>query len=138
MKSKKILISVLVFVSLLLFSGVVNGQKERVVSLPYWDTPGLIPYYWQAQHILAQGTIFEGLFGYAPDPKNIGGVKVVPVIAESFKVSKDYKVWTFKLRKDKKWSNGDPIKQKILNGPLNSMQVPRFQTFLHGQDLINL
>jgi len=129
MKSKKILISVLVFVSLLLLSGVVNGQKERVVSLPYWDTPGLIPYYWQAQHILAQGTIFEGLFGYAPDPKNIGGVKVVPVIAESFKVSKDYKVWTFKLRKDKKWSNGDPITAKDFEWTFKFYASPKIPDF---------
>ncbi|PMQ00772.1 MAG: peptide ABC transporter substrate-binding protein [Dictyoglomus sp. NZ13-RE01] len=101
-----------VLVSLLLLSGVINGQKEVVVSLPYWDTAGLTPYYWQAQHILAQGTIFEGLYGYAPDPKGLGGVKVVPVIAQSVTVSKDYKTWTFKLRKDKKWSNGDPVTAK--------------------------
>jgi len=112
MRSKKGLIILFVLVSVLLLSGVINGQKEKVVSLPFWDTPGLVPYYWQAQHILAQGTIFEGLYGYAPDPKNLGGVKVVPVIAQSYKVSKDYKVWTFKLRKDKKWSNGDPVTAK--------------------------
>jgi len=66
-----------------LLTGVVSGvSAEKVVQLPYFDNvPSFVPYYWQAQHILAQGTIFEGLFGYAPDPNGLGGVKVVPVIA---------------------------------------------------------
>ncbi len=110
MKFRKIILLIVILMVLLI--GVINGQKERVVSLPFWDVPGLKPYYWQAQHILAQGTIFEGLFGYAPDPKGFGGVKVVPVIAQSYKISKDAKVWTFKLRRDKKWSNGDPVTAK--------------------------
>ncbi|NLG85538.1 MAG: peptide ABC transporter substrate-binding protein [Firmicutes bacterium] len=84
--------------------------KENVVQLPFFDNiPSFIPFYWQAQHILAQGTIFEGLFGYAPAPKGLGGVKVVPVLAEKWTCSEDGKTWTFTLRKDKKWSNGDPV-----------------------------
>jgi ABC-type oligopeptide transport system substrate-binding subunit len=86
------------------------SAKENVVQLPYFDNiPSFVPYYWQSQHILAQGTIFEGLFGYAPDPTGLGGVKVVPVIADKWTVSPDGKTWTVTLRKDKKWSNGDPI-----------------------------
>jgi len=127
MRNKKGLIVLLVLISVLLLSGIVNGQKEKVVSIPYWDTPGLIPYYWQAQHILAQGTIFEGLFGYAPDPNGLGGVKVVPVIAQSYKVSKDYKVWTFKLRKDKRWSNGDPVTAKDFEWSYKYYASPKIQ-----------
>lgn len=108
---RKNLLVLVVLISILV-SGITTVQAEVVVRLPFWDTPAFMPYYWQAQHILAQGTIFEGLYGYAPDPKSLGGVKVVPVIAQSYKVSKDYKVWTFKLRKDKKWSNGDPVTAK--------------------------
>jgi len=86
------------------------SAKENVVSLPYMDNiPSFVPYYWQSQHILAQGTIFEGLFGYAPDANGLGGVKVVPVIATTWEVSPDGKVWKINLRKDKKWSNGDPV-----------------------------
>jgi len=91
------------------------GPKKgriKTVSLPFLDISSFHPAYWQSQHILAQGTIFEGLFGYEPDPKNLGGLKVVPVIAESWKISDDGKVWTIKLRKDKKWSNGDPVTAK--------------------------
>jgi ABC-type oligopeptide transport system substrate-binding subunit len=102
---------VILLICLLVTSVVAGaGAKERVVQLPYFDNiPSLAPYLWQQQHILAQGTIFEGLFGYAPDPKGMGGVKVVPVIADKWTVSEDGRVWTITLRKDKKWSNGDPI-----------------------------
>ena len=96
---------------LLVVSATVGAvPKENVVKLPYSDRiTSFVPYYWQSQHILAQGTIFEGLFGYAPDPNGLGGVKVVPVIAEKWICSEDGKTWTITLRKDKKWSNGDPI-----------------------------
>jgi oligopeptide transport system substrate-binding protein len=46
---------------------------------------------------------FEGLMGFDPDGK------LVPVAAESYKVSPDGLVYTFKLRKDGVWSNGDPV-----------------------------
>lgn len=99
----------------LLFSVLSLGAvaAENVVQLPFGDNiPSFVPYYWQTQHILAQGTLFEGLFGYAPDPTGLGGVKVVPVLAESWTVSKDGLTWTIKVRKDKKWSNGDKITAK--------------------------
>lgn len=34
--------------------------------------------------------------------------KILPGVAESWD-NKDFKVWTFHLRKDAKWSNGDPV-----------------------------
>lgn len=86
------------------------SSAEKVVKLPFTDNiPSFVPYYWQSQHILAQGTIFEGLFGYDADPTGLGGVKVVPKIALSGQSSADGLTYTVKLRKDKKWSNGDPI-----------------------------
>ena len=47
--------------------------------------------------------LFEGL--YKPDDK----FKPVPGIAESYDLSDDQKVYTFHLRKDAKWTNGDPV-----------------------------
>lgn len=49
------------------------------------------------------GESMEGLYRLGKD----GEVK--PGIAEDHKVSDDGLTWTFKLRKDAKWSNGDPV-----------------------------
>ncbi|WP_439257414.1 ABC transporter substrate-binding protein [Lonepinella sp. BR2271] len=51
--------------------------------------------------ILSQ--LFEGLANTDPEGK------IEPGVAESWEHSEDYKTWTFHLRKDAKWSNGDPV-----------------------------
>jgi oligopeptide transport system substrate-binding protein len=51
-----------------------------------------------------QMNIFEGLVG--KDPKTLAPI---PAVAESWQTSKDGKVWTFKLRKSARWSNGEPV-----------------------------
>lgn len=82
-----------------------GGGKTIRVTLPYVRT-GFDSFdhaYWTPQLLLAQGTIFEGLFGY--DEK----LNVVPKIAAQVTHSPDYTVWTYKLRTDKKWANGDPV-----------------------------
>lgn len=38
-----------------------------------------------------------------------GGTKILPNIAESWKVSKDGKIYTFKLREGTRWSDGTPL-----------------------------
>lgn len=48
--------------------------------------------------------VYEGLFVY--DPYNLDPV---PALAESWTVSKDNLEWTFRIRKDAKFANGDPI-----------------------------
>lgn len=48
--------------------------------------------------------IYDGLT--ETDPKNL---KAVPAIAADWSSSDDFKVWTFKLRKDAKWSNGEKV-----------------------------
>lgn len=47
--------------------------------------------------------LFEGLVGEAP------GGELVPGAAESWRVSDDGLSWTFVLREDGRWSNGDPV-----------------------------
>lgn len=47
--------------------------------------------------------LFEGLASTDADGNTIPGV------AESWENTPDYKTWTFHLRKDAKWSNGDPV-----------------------------
>lgn len=38
--------------------------------------------------------------------------EIIPAGAESWEISEDGKTWTFKIRKDMKWSNGDPVTAK--------------------------
>lgn len=51
--------------------------------------------------------LFEGLVG--KDPKTLAPT---PGVAESWTLSKDGKVYTFKLRKNAKWTNGEPVTAK--------------------------
>jgi peptide/nickel transport system substrate-binding protein len=92
-----------------LFLSCAPVSTSRSVNLPFPQIEGFHPAEWKVQQILSQGTLFEGLFGYAPEPMSLGGMKVVPLLAESWKNSPDGRVWTFRLRKGRKWSNGDPV-----------------------------
>ena len=75
------------------------------VTIPFFQQgiTSFDPAYWTSQLLVSQGTILEGLYGY--DQK----LNIVPKIATSATPNQDNTVWTFKLRKDKKWSNGDPV-----------------------------
>jgi len=46
---------------------------------------------------------YEGLSRYGPDGK------VTNAVAESYEASPDFTKFTFKMKKDLKWSNGDPL-----------------------------
>lgn len=54
------------------------------------------------------GLTNEGLIG--TEATKDGMDKLVPAGAESWKVSEDKKIWTFKLRKDAVWADGKPVK----------------------------
>ena len=54
--------------------------------------------------------IFEGLMAPGPTTKGVSKDEVVRKgMAKSYKVSDDKKTYTFKIRKDAKWSNGEPV-----------------------------
>jgi peptide/nickel transport system substrate-binding protein len=48
--------------------------------------------------------VYDALFRFGPD-----GAKIEPKIAESAESSPDFKVWTIKLRKGSRWSDGEPF-----------------------------
>ncbi len=48
--------------------------------------------------------VYEGLTD--TDPKTL---KAIPAIAVDWKSSDDFKIWTFNLRKDARWSNGEQV-----------------------------
>ncbi len=55
--------------------------------------------------------IFEGLMMPGPTTENLDNPEdvVVPGVAESFDVSEDGRTYTFHLRHDARWSNGEPV-----------------------------
>src|SRR2546421_6679495 len=48
--------------------------------------------------------IREGLYGV--DPQTL---RPIPAVAKGYDLSDDKRVWTFQLRDNAKWSNGDPV-----------------------------
>jgi len=56
-------------------------------------------------HIIT--ALIEGLV--VPEPHDPGHVKVLPGVAETWDISPDKTTYTFHLRANSKWSNGDPV-----------------------------
>ncbi len=60
--------------------------------------------------VATDGTSFEVIADYTDGLMQMDADgKAVPAIAESYELSEDGKTYTFKLREDAKWSNGDPV-----------------------------
>lgn len=83
-----------------------NGSKDLRTTINS-DIPTLdISKATDSTSFLVLGNIFEGLTTLDKDGN------VVPAIAESWTQSEDGKTWTFNIRKDAKWSNGESITAK--------------------------
>lgn len=67
------------------------------------------------------GALFEGLVNY--DPKDL---HPVPGVAESWSMSADGRTWTFRLRADARWSNGDPVTAADFLFSYERMLLPSF------------
>jgi peptide/nickel transport system substrate-binding protein len=83
-----------------------------------------------------EGVIFTGMITFNEN------LEPVPDLAKSWSVSKDGKVWTFKLRQDVKWHDGVPFTaddvvftfNSILNPKVNS--VRRSDYIIDGQPIV--
>lgn len=97
----------------LIFAGaaptVVQAASSPTVStttnviIPEPPISSIDPSQWGAGLLLDQGSLFEGLAGY--NKQN----QAVPAIASHWTVTDGGRVWTFYLRHDAKWSNGQPV-----------------------------
>jgi peptide/nickel transport system substrate-binding protein len=103
-------LAALVAATMTLVSYSTAGGDERVASdtLIYAGSadpalldPSLVS---DGESIRVARQIFEGLVG-----AKLGGTKIVPVLATSWSVSKNHRVWTFKLRRNVKFSDGTPF-----------------------------
>jgi oligopeptide transport system substrate-binding protein len=68
-----------------------------------------------------QATLFEGL---VTDP--LDGKGVAPGVAESWDISPDKRTYTFHLRADAKWSNGEPVTARDFLGSFERILNPAF------------
>jgi len=69
--------------------------------------------------------IFEGLV--VPDPND--SAKQLPGVAESWEHNEDSSVWTFHLRADARWSNGDPLTANDFAFSIERILTPRLGAF---------
>lgn len=69
--------------------------------------------------IQVNSLIFQGLIAADPD------FELKPVLAESFTVSEDAKTFTFKLKPDLKWSDGEPLTSEDVMFTYNLMANPK-------------
>lgn len=82
--------------------------------------------------------VFEGL-----NRVNNNG-KVTPGVATSSRVSKDGLTWTFKLRNNAKWNNGDPVTaddfvyslRRMMNPKTQSQQQNNYQAVENAKDVV--
>ncbi|MDF3056479.1 MAG: transporter substrate-binding protein [Rariglobus sp.] len=68
-----------------------------------------------------QSTLFEGLVTDAAD-----GQGIAPGVAESWEISPDGRTYTFRLRSDAKWSNGEPVTARDFVGSFERILNPSF------------
>jgi peptide/nickel transport system substrate-binding protein len=83
--------------------GITGGKTGGTYSLALGDSPQSFNYYGVIDNnlgLVAQ-QLFDGLLEF-----NLQTYKLEGALAESWKISSDGKVYTFKLRKDVKWSDG--------------------------------
>jgi len=95
-------------------------QHELIMTISGYEmnlNPNTASYNSEAQ--LLNG-LYEGLFSY--DARSLDPVNA---LAQSYKISKDKKRWTFKLRKDAKFSDGTPITaQSVKDSWLRLLSTP--------------
>ena len=87
------------------FSGMAQAAKPDLVIGMTLEPPGLDPTAGAASAIaeIVQYNVLETLTRIGPDGQ------VTPLLAQSWSVSPDQKTWTFKLRRDAKFQNGEPF-----------------------------
>lgn len=94
-------------------------KAPQSLNIPFANANTIDP------HVITNGmwmlpNVMEGLV-YADEP----GSGVLPAAAEKWDTSADKKVWTFHIRKDAKWSNGDPVTAKDFEWTFKRMLTPK-------------
>ena len=78
-----------------------------------------------------EGTIFSGLTRINEK------LEVIPDLARSWKISKDGKVWTFYLRRDVKWHDGQAFTARDVVFTFNAILNPKVNSVRRGDYMID-
>ncbi|WP_341938096.1 peptide ABC transporter substrate-binding protein [Marinimicrobium sp. C2-29] len=83
-----------------------RGNREQILHMGNGDEPSDVDPHTTTgiPEYFIQKALFEGLVSKHPET-----LEVVPGVAERWDVSEDNRVFTFHLREDARWSNGDPV-----------------------------
>lgn len=88
-------------------SGASSGSTSDLNVMLETEVESLDP------QIATDGTSFEVIADFTDGLMQMDASgKAVPAVAQTYDVSQDGKTYTFHLRKDVKWSNGDPVTAK--------------------------
>ncbi len=127
-------LTVIIVISLILLAGdfyykhttlipeVGGSYTEGLIGTPQYINPILASYN-DVDRDLAR-LLFNGLLKY-----NNEGI-LVPDLAEQFQISPDRKVYTFKLRENLKWHDGQPVTADDIIFTVSSIQDPEWQSQL--------
>ncbi|WP_020575577.1 peptide ABC transporter substrate-binding protein [Actinopolymorpha alba] len=96
-----------------------KGKPAQVMRMGFPNFPVIDPQVITNGMWLALRGVFEGLI--AQNPK---GSDVVPAVAEKWTVSPDGLTYTFSLRTNAKWSNGDPVVASDFERTLKRLFTP--------------
>ena len=108
------------FFLLLAFSpaSAANGWDKDTLVYAWSSNVGpLNPHAYGANKMFAQALIYEPLVQYSE------GGKIIPWLAESWTISPDGKVYTFKLRKDVKFSDGTPFTAQAVEKNFDAVRM---------------
>ncbi|UBV44833.1 ABC transporter substrate-binding protein (plasmid) [Deinococcus taeanensis] len=119
--------------------GVTAGKSGGTYTLPLGDSPQSLFYYGAIDNNLGliSQQMFDGLVEF-----NLATYKIEPALAESWTISSDGRVYTFKLRQGVKWSDGQAFnaddviftyRNMIMNPEARAGDAGNFK--LGGQDV---
>ena len=146
MPRKFLVFSFLVFslVFVLLSFGAEAADGEKILKLVYPNEPPTMDTQLNHSDYMVPYNIYDRLVEKISDPAT-REPKVVPGLAESWDISEDGRVYTFKLRKDAKFSDGTPVLasdvvytfDRNLNPATKSIQTDGFDMIVGAKDRLS-